>query len=224
MASWRDFFVIKKDKASENNYKLDLFNTISNGAEIANMSTINRYFNNLYDNGSNLNSFVVSQSIEDVYVSEVSTSKLGRLNDYRNMAQFGEIAQVIDMICYSSNIPDENNNLIDIKINDPDLEAKDVEIIKNSIRNYLDLFDFDNNIEEYFRTLIIEGQICWENIVAKDDLEQGIIGINIIPNDAYEFCYDLKNRRKVGIMINNTSADNYNLVNMLGLRKFKWSN
>ena len=35
-------------------------------------------------------------------------------------------------------------------------------------------------MEEYFRTLIIEGQICWENIVAKDDLEQGIIGINII--------------------------------------------
>lgn len=223
MGSWRDFFIIKKDKANENNYKLDLFNTISNGSEIADMSTINRYFNQLYNNGSNLNAFIVSQSLNDVYVSEAS-NKIGRLNDYRNMAQFGEIAQAIDMICYSANIPDENNNLIDIKINDPELEAKDIEIIKNAIKNYLDLFDFDNNIEEYFRTLIIEGQICWENIVAKDDLEQGIIGINIIPNDAYEFCYDLKNRRKVGIMINNTSADNYNLTNMLGLRWYKWSN
>ena len=134
------------------------------------------------------------------------------------MASFGEIAQAIDMICYSANIPDENNKLIDIKIEGKDLEAKDIEILKSAIQDYLDLFDFDNNIEEYFRTLIIEGQLCWENIVAKDDLDQGIIGINIIPNDAYEFCYDLKNRKKIGIMITNTAADNFNLAGIVGLR------
>ncbi len=212
---WRDFFIINKDKANENNYKLDLFNTISNGTEIANMSTINRYFNSLYETGTNINSFIVNQSVDNIYVAE-TTNKIAHLQDYRNMSQFGEIAQAIDMICYSSNIPDENNNLINVKINDPSLEASDVEIIKNAINEYLDLFDFDNNIEEYFRTLIVEGQICWENIVAKDDLEQGIIGINIIPNDAYEFCYDLQNRKKIGIMITNTAADNFNLAHTLG--------
>lgn len=215
MASWRDFFIINKKQAEGNNYKLDLFNTISNGSEIANMSTINKYFNNLYDTGTNINSFIVNQSLENMYVAE-ATNKIGRLQDYRNMSQFGEIAQAIDMICYSSNIPDENNNLVSVKINDNNLEASDIEIIKNAIYEYLDLFDFDNNIEEYFRTLIIEGQLCWENIVAKDDLEQGIIGVNIIPNDAYEFCYDLQNRRKIGIMITNTAADNFNLAHALG--------
>ena len=45
MASWRDFFVIKKDNAENNNYKLDLFNTVSQTNEIANMSVIKRYFN-----------------------------------------------------------------------------------------------------------------------------------------------------------------------------------
>ena len=134
------------------------------------------------------------------------------------MSQFGEVAQAIDMICYSANIPDENNKLVDVKIDSKELEAKDLEIIKDAIQDYLNLFDFDNNIEEYFRTLIIEGQICWENIVAKDDLDQGVIGINIIPNDAYEFCYDLKTRRKIGIMITNTAADNFNLSNLLGIR------
>ena len=219
MASWRDFFVIKKDNAENNNYKLDLFNTVSQTNEIANMSVIKRYFNNLYNNEySGFSAFNVNQSLdEDVYISE-SGNKIGRLIEYRNMAQFGEILQAIDMICYSSNIPDENNKLIDIKIDDPYLEPKDVEIIRNTIQEYLDLFDFDNNIEEYFRTLLIEGQLCWENIVAKDDLDQGIIGINIIPNDSYEFCYDLKNRKKIGIMITNTLADNFNLSNSVGLR------
>ena len=217
--AWRDVFVLKKDQAETNNYKLDLFNTVSQTDEIANMSAIKKYFNTLYDTDfSGIIGFNVSQTIKDsIYVAEAS-NKIARLIDYRNMAQFGELAQAIDMICYSSNIPDENNNLIDIKITDPYLEPKDVESIRNAIQDYLDLFDFDNNIEEYFRTFIIEGQLCWENIVAKDDLEQGIIGINIIPNDAYEFCYDLKNRRKIGIMITNTMADNFNLSNSIGLR------
>jgi hypothetical protein len=217
--AWTDFFVIKKDQAENNNYKLDLFNTVSQTDEIANMSAIKKYFNTLYDTDfSGINGFNVSQTIKDsIYIAEAS-NKIARLIDYRNMSQFGELAQAIDMICYSSNIPDENNELIDIKINDPYLEPKDIESIRNCIQDYLDLFDFDNNIEEYFRTFIIEGQLCWENIVAKDDLEQGIIGINIIPNDAYEFCYDLKNRRKIGIMITNTMADNFNLSNSVGLR------
>jgi hypothetical protein len=217
--AWTDFFVIKKDQAENNNYKLDLFNTVSQTDEIANMSAIKKYFNTLYDTDfSGINGFNVSQTIKDsIYIAEAS-NKIARLIDYRNMSQFGELAQAIDMICYSSNIPDENNELIDIKINDPYLEPKDIESIRNCIQDYLDLFDFDNNIEEYFRTFIVEGQLCWENIVAKDDLEQGIIGINIIPNDAYEFCYDLKNRRKIGIMITNTMADNFNLSNSVGLR------
>lgn len=220
--AFRDLFVIKKDNAVDNNYKMELFSTVSQTNEIVNMSAIKKYFNSLYhDEYSGISSFNVNQSLDDnVYIAE-SANKIGRLIEYRNMAQFGEISQAIDMICYSSNIPDENNELIDIKISDPYLEPKDIEIIRNAIQEYLDLFDFDNNLEEYFRTLLIEGQLCWENIVAKDDLEQGIIGINIIPNESYEFCYDLKNRRKIGIMITNTMADNFNLTNSIGLRSIK---
>jgi hypothetical protein len=108
--AWTDFFVIKKDQAENNNYKLDLFNTVSQTDEIANMSAIKKYFNTLYDTDfSGINGFNVSQTIKDsIYIAEAS-NKIARLIDYRNMAQFGELAQAIDMICYSSNIPDENN-------------------------------------------------------------------------------------------------------------------
>ena len=107
-------------------------------------------------------------------------------------------------MCYSANIPDENDKLITVKIDNKYLEPSDIEQIRDAVQDYLNLFDFENNFEEYFRILLTEGQICWENIVAKDDKEEGIIGVNIIPNDAYEFCYDIKNRRKFGIMITNT--------------------
>ena len=127
------------------------------------------------------------------------------------------------MMCYSANIPDENNRLIRIDIDSRYLEASDVSRIRDAIQDYLNLFDFENNFEEYFRILLTEGQLCWENIVAKDDLEEGIIGINFIPNDAYEFCYDLKTRKKFGIMITNTLADNFYLSNIVGIRAINGS-
>ena len=133
------------------------------------------------------------------------------------MSLFPEIASALDTICYSADIPDENNNLVTLRVKDKNLEPKDVEIIKEAAQEYFDLFDFDNNMIEYFRKLLIEGQLCWENIVAKDDLEQGIIDINYIPPEAFEFCYDIKLRKKVGIMITNMAADMYNIVTSNGI-------
>ena len=83
--AWTDFFVIKKDQAENNNYKLDLFNTVSQTDEIANMSAIKKYFNTLYDTDfSGINGFNVSQTIKDsIYIAEAS-NKIARLIDYRN--------------------------------------------------------------------------------------------------------------------------------------------
>ena len=172
--SWHDLFVQKKAQSAENNYKIELFNKISSSNEIANMSTIKKYFNSLYDTNDTFSAFSVGQSLDDAYVAE-STNKIARLNDYRNMTKFQEIGQSVDMMCYSADIPDENDKLINIKIDNDFLDSADIAKIKDAIQDYLNLFDFDNNFEEYFRIFLTEGQICWENIIAKDDLEEGII-------------------------------------------------
>lgn len=64
MGFW-DFWSTKKNKARENNYKLDLFETVSQSTDIADMSAIKRYFNKIYDAAeSNFNTFTLNQSIE----------------------------------------------------------------------------------------------------------------------------------------------------------------
>lgn len=90
---WRDLFIQRKSQGIENNYKLDLFNIVSQSEEIANMSTIKRYFNSLYDNGDSFAAFSVGQSLNDAYVAE-STNKVARLQEYRNMAKFQEVRAV----------------------------------------------------------------------------------------------------------------------------------
>lgn len=212
-----NIYTSRKETAQANNYKLDLFETISKDADVADMSAIKRYFDRLYDQSeSNFNTFSVSQQFEGIYAAE-PTNKIRRLQDYRSMSTFPEIASALDTICYAADSPDENNQLVTLRINDKRLEAKDIEVIKEAAQEYFDLFDFDNNFIEFFRKLLIDGQICWENIVAKDDLEQGIIDINFIPSDAFEFCYDTKLHKKVGIMITNIAANMYNIATNNGI-------
>lgn len=215
MAIW-DAFLIHKNDAKSNNYKLDLFETVAQNTEVADMSTIKRYFNKIYDNGSDWNAFGVDQRLDDFYAAEI-TNKIKRLQDYRSMAMFPEIASALDTIVYSAVVQDENNAVVTLNVKDPNLEANDIQIIKQAAQEYFDLFDFDNNFGEYFRKFVIEGQLCWENVVAKDDTEQGIIDVNFIPSDAYEFCYDIKARRKFGIMITNLAADMYNIATSNGI-------
>lgn len=165
-----DLYVSRKDRAKDNNYKLELFETISKNTEVANMSAIKKYFNRLYDN-NDFNSFSVAQSLRGIYAAE-PTNKIRRLQDYRSMSTFPEIASALDTICYAADSPDENNQLVTVKVKNKNLEGRDIEEIKEAAQEYLDLFDFDNNFIEYFRRLLIDGQLCWENVVAKDDLEQ----------------------------------------------------
>lgn len=171
MGAW-NFFASNKTAAKENNYKLELFETISKDTDMADMSAIKKYFNKMYDGyEASINTFSVNQNFEGIYAAE-PTNKIRRLQDYRAMSTFPEIASALDTICYSADTPDENNQLVNLRITDKNLEAKDIEEIKNAAQEYFDLFDFDNNFIEYFRKLLIDGQLCWENIVAKDDLEQ----------------------------------------------------
>ena len=208
-------WIIKHDTAEENNYKYDIFDTVDQSNEVIGFSAVKKYFNKLYNTdaylGSNFDSFQVSQSIEGVYAAE-QTNKFVRLQDCRSMAVIPEIAQAIDMICYAADVPDEDNTIVHLKVKDSNLEPQDVEAITEAAQEYFDLFDFDNNIIEYIRKFVVEGQLCWENIVAKDELDQGIIGINFIPPEAYEFAFDMKARRKIGIMITNTAVDTYNIA------------
>ena len=213
MASIWNFFAVGEEKASQNNYKKQLFDTVSNSTQIADMSAIKKYFDRVYDNGgAEWDSFGVEQNFDrSVYVSQI-TNKTRKLADYRQMALFPQIASAIDTMCYSAVVTDQNDNVVNLVVKDKRLEASDVQAIKDVSQQYLDLFDFNSNFTEYFRKMVIEGQLCWENIVAKDDKECGIIDVSFIPADAYEFCWDIQKRRKYGIMITNIAASQYNIV------------
>jgi hypothetical protein len=75
------------------------------------------------------------------------------------MSTFPEIASALDTICYAADSPDEYNQLVTLRVNDNNLEAKDIERIKEAAQEYFDLFDFDNNFIEFFRKLLVDRTI-----------------------------------------------------------------
>lgn len=210
--AWLNIFSSTKEEAREKNYKMQYFDKLSNSSEVVNMSAITNYLEQKYGGQTAGLDFFSSELLANLYVAE-NTNKLSRIAKYRQMAEFAEIADAIDMMCTDAYNISEQNQLYWIQINNEELDASDIEYIRESCEEYTDLFNLDTDFQQLFRKLVIEGQLCWENIVAKDELDAGIIGINMIPNEAYEFAYDMKDKQKMGIMINATLLQEIGLIN-----------
>lgn len=153
--AWFDVFTVNKETAKQNNYKLDLFETISKNTEVADMSAIKKYFDKVYENENNIGFFNQRLDFEGLYTAE-PTNKFNRLRDYRSMAAFPEIASALDTICYAADSPDELNQLVTLRVKSDTLEAQEIAEIKAAAQEYFDLFDFDNNFVEYFRKLLVD--------------------------------------------------------------------
>lgn len=147
----------------------------------------------------------------DLVYGAISSSKRQRLLSYRRMADFPEVDNAIDEICDSALNYDENNHLVTLKIREGKTNSVKESEIQSAFDEYIDLFDLEHNFFDYMKTLVMEGQLCFENIIDKNHIDEGIIGVNLIANDLYEFLIDPISHDKKGIYIpkEQNKLDNY---------------
>ena len=197
-----------------NNEKIAFFDKLSNKIQSQDMSVVKKYFDNQYDStagfytGHKLN--ISDDEAHDIVVPSTFIAKSKRMMQYRAMADFNEVGDAIDEIADAHITSHDDGKFAKAVIKSGsglnDNAIKEVE--KNSER-YLALFDFENNIYEYARKLVIEGQLCWENIVPDnvDDMELGVVDVRFMPTETYEFAFDVTSKEKTGIVVNqDTSA------------------
>ena len=152
-----------------------------------------------------------SRTYTDFIYGSISTSKPVRLQNYRRMSDFPEVGDAIDEICDMAVNYDDNNNLVSLKLRDGKINQVQESEIQTEFDNFMSLFELDENFYEYVRHFVIEGQLAWENIVDDNDSESGIIGINFIPSESYDFLVDMKGEKK-GICVS-TQTNLYNRSN-----------
>jgi len=130
-----------------------------------------------------------SQYAELVYAN-IEENKGGRLRDYRIMASFAEISDALDEICDECINKDENGNIVNLTFRNTELDARDQIKIQDEFEKYIDYFNLEKRGFEYFRQLLVEGEVFFEHIIHKSYTDDGILGIVHLPTDLVDAVYD----------------------------------
>jgi hypothetical protein len=155
---------------------------------------------------------------KDLIYGALSSNKPSRIAFFRRMSLFPEVGDAIDEICDSCINYDDNQNFVNIHFkNSKTLKDEQKESVQDEFEKFISLYDFENNGFEYFRSLVVDGEISFENVISEKKPEQGIINVKRIMPESYELlvdlCYNI-----VGIIVNaqiacKSNEKNSNLTN-----------
>jgi hypothetical protein len=136
-----------------------------------------------------LEGVVVNKAYHDYLYALIDTDKPKRLSDYRIMASYAEISHALDEICDEMLVKDEKGKYCTLTLP----EGKDTVIIKELQKNFQQLiehFNIDNKGFEYFRSILIDAELYFENVINEEKKEAGIIGVIQVPTEHINPVYD----------------------------------
>ncbi len=191
-----NFLGLHKQNIKDNNKHFTEFDRLDNDNDQNRESVLNDFFQKDDQPGFGYNS---TSYVNFVY-GAISTNKPIRLGNYRQMASFPEVGDALDEIADGFINFDENGKCVNLKLNQR-FEGLAYQEIENAWEEYISLFDFESNGFEFMRKLTIDAELCWENIIDEKHKDLGIIGINYLKPESYEFGIDVVRSKKVGIVV-----------------------
>lgn len=132
----------------------------------------------------------------------VATNKAERIAQYRTMAKHTQTQWCLDEIADEFINEDEHGNIINLFLpdGDPRLNETRKAILQNEFKKYMNLFNLRDEGHNLMKRFLVEGELAWENIINKDYLQKGIIGVRFLPAEYYEPLIDLRENRPAGIL------------------------
>jgi hypothetical protein len=123
----------------------------------------------------------------------VDTNKMARIQSYDNIARYPELDWCIDEIANDFLHKDIDGDYIKLKLNVLDDKFKDGEetVIQEEFKHMVAQYDLDTVGFNMIRKFLIEGEVCFENVIDTEHPEYGIIGFKYVPTVFYDF---LRNR------------------------------
>ena len=147
-------------------------------------------------------SVFLNQQYHQLMYANVETDKIRRLQDYRRMAAYAEMANCIDEICDECIVEDENEKVLKLKINSGVYSKLIEDEIEKEFDTFSGIYDLNHKGWNYFHNLIVDGELFFENIVSKNRPEFGIIGVGLLPSELINPIYDnVQNDRIRGFLL-----------------------
>jgi hypothetical protein len=143
----------------------------------------------------------INKDYQAFIYANVDKDKTRRLQDYRRMAAFAELADCIDEICDECIVKDENDVIVNFNLRGTyTKEVKDT--IEKEYKKFVEIFDLEDKGWEYFRQFLIDGELYFENIIVEDNKNLGIIGLVSIPTELINPVYqNVQNELIKGFLI-----------------------
>jgi hypothetical protein len=143
----------------------------------------------------------INKDYQAFIYANVDKDKTRRLQDYRRMAAFAELADCIDEICDECIVKDENDTIVQFNLRGTyTKEVKDT--IEKEYKKFVEVFDLEDKGWEYFRQFLIDGELYFENIIVEDKKDLGIIGLVSIPSELINPVYqNVQNELVKGFLI-----------------------
>ena len=127
--------------------------------------------------------FNIDSNFTQYMYANVQADKIARIRDYRVMAAFSEVAEALDEICDESINKNENGDIVTLEFPNENLKSEVKGDITEEFEKLMGYFEFEKRGWEYFRNVMVDGELYWENIIHREREEEGILGVVSVPTE-----------------------------------------
>ena len=134
-------------------------------------------------NNSSVGDIAMYKGFQEYMYANIQQDKAARIRDYRVMAAFAEVGDALDEICDEIINKDINGDILKLNFIQREFKTDHQECLQKEFQTFVNYFDFEHKGWEYFRQLLVEGEVYWEHIIHKEYPHEGILGVVQIPTE-----------------------------------------
>jgi len=171
--------------ALEQNPKYDVFNNLVTRPDqrVAQQSV----FQAQPDAGAG--QIMIDKRYHEIMYADVDSDKVRRVQEYRRMAAYAELAECIDEIADEAIVRDGDGIIVKCTVSG-DHDKIIVDAVKKEWDKFITIFDLETRGWEIVRQFLTEGELFFENVISENRPDYGIIGIVGIPTELVNPIYD----------------------------------
>lgn len=129
-------------------------------------------------------------SFFNTFINKTFESEANRISEYRRMAEYPEVGDVIEDAANEACQPNDDLNLISLNFTDEKLQNND-NIRKTINREFNNLFferiGINDKLWDMFRSFLIDGRLYYERVVDPNNTKRGIISIKKLPAETMDY-------------------------------------
>lgn len=133
----------------------------------------------------------------------VDTNKVQRIQSYDNIARYPELDWCVGEIANDFVHEDIDGDFIKLNLKDNDGKYANGEdaVLQDEFKQLVSKFDIRTNGYNMMRKFVIEGELCFENVIDPNHPEYGIIGERHVPNVYFDFLRDANTGQVCGLFL-----------------------